>query len=74
MGKPVIKGTSDFTFNVTAEGDSASYKFDGSLDGFEYIFETSSGVFEDGGCAGDERRRQLFSLDRLSLSRTPFPE
>ena len=53
MGKPLAKGSADFTFNVTAVGDSATVKFGGkSIDGYEYVFETTSGVFEDGGCQG----------------------
>lgn len=54
MGKPLAKGSADFTFNVTAAGgDAATVKFGGKdITGYEFIFETASGVFEDGGCSG----------------------
>ena len=53
MGKNVTAGAAPFKLTVEADGDEATVTFAGDdLTGYEYIFETASGVFEDGGCGG----------------------
>ena len=64
MGKNVTAGADPFKLSVVADGDEATVTFSGDdLTGYEYIFETASGAFEDGGCKG---KRSTLNGDKIA--------